>query len=126
LGAFQDSLGHHFDIPRLDNEEMAFRCYCASGGLIGYLCNIFRQAVWSAIDEGRATIDLDNLRVAHIAAIWTFGSTSHSLSPFCRKFQGTFSEELIAQAREIGLPRAAVSMARSRNATARVVRTRNI
>jgi len=126
LGAFQDSLGHHFDIPRLDNEEMAFRCYCASGGLIGYLCNIFRQAVWSAIDEGRATIDLDNLRVAHIAAIWTFGSTSHSLSPFCRKFQGTFSEELIAQAREIGLPRAAVSMARSRNATARVGRTRNI
>lgn len=126
LGAFQDSIGLHFDIPRLDHEEVAFRCYCASGGLMGYLINFLRQAVWNAIDANKKIITLDDLMVAHIASVWSSEETPNSLSPFSRKFQVTFSEELLTRAREIGQPRTPVRVPRSGNRIPKVARLGNI
>ena len=45
LSAFYDSLAEHFDLPMLDQPNMSFRCYCGTGGLIGYLTKFLRQAV---------------------------------------------------------------------------------
>lgn len=126
LGAFQESIGSHFDIPRLDHEEMGFRCYCATGGLIGYLSKFLRSAVWNAIDTNKKIITLDDFRLAHKSAVWSCEQISNNLSPFSRKFEATFAEELIAQAREIGLPRTQVAVSRSKNSTPRVARPRNI
>lgn len=105
---------------------MGFRCYCATGGLIGYLSKFLRSAVWNAIDANKKIITLDDLRLAHKSAVWSCEPISNTLSPFSRKFQATFSEELLAQAREIGLPRAPVGVSRSRNLVPRVARPRNI
>jgi len=102
LSAFQEVLAKHFDIPCLDEEEMSFRCYCATGGLIGYLAKFLRQAVWNAIDAGSPVISLEDLAQAHGEAVWAQERTSDMPSPFDRSFAVTPTEELLAQVRRIG------------------------
>ena len=63
LECFHSSLDQ-FDLPALDSDEMAFRFYCASGGLIGYVVKILRQAVWNATDSDSTVITLQNLACA--------------------------------------------------------------
>ena len=117
LGAFQNSIGVHFDIPRLDQDEMAFRCYCATGGLIGYLGRFLKQAVINACDSNKRVITLSDLGVAHKMAIWNSGADPSALRPCGRHFQGAYSEELVARALEIGRPIAPVSQARNIRST---------
>lgn len=104
LSAFQEVLAKHFDIPCLDEEEMSFRCYCATGGLIGYLAKFLRQAVWNAIDAGSPVISLENLAQAHDEAVWAEERTSGMPSPFARKFSVTPTEELLTRIQQIGQP----------------------
>ena len=119
LGAFQNSIGQHFDIPRLDQEEMAFRCYCATGGLIGYLSKFLRQVVWNAVDSKKKVITLNDLRLAHKISIWDREIASKSINPFAKQFSSTYSEELLIGAREIGRPIAPISKSRTRNSSPR-------
>lgn len=104
LAAFQESLGEHFDLPRLDSAEMAFRCYCATGGLMGYLTKFLRQAVWNAIDDNRKSISLDDLASAHDQAVWSHAGVSDIASPFSRSFFPLPSEDLLAKIARIGTP----------------------
>ncbi|MEI7612171.1 MAG: TniB family NTP-binding protein [Betaproteobacteria bacterium] len=104
LGAFQESIGGHFDLPALDGEEMAFRCYCGTGGLIGYLTKFLRQAVWNALDANARTIELADLMHAHDEAVWA----KHGLLPMCSPFSKGFSsqptDDLLARVRLLGTP----------------------
>lgn len=86
LTAFQESIGTHFYLPRLDSEDMAFRCYCATGGLIGYLAKTLRQAVWDTLDDGGRDISLEALERAHKRAVWEKDGLADVASPFSRKF----------------------------------------
>jgi len=70
LGAFHESLSIHFDLPVLDGDEMAFRCYCGTGGLIGYLSKFLRQMVWNALDANKRSISLQELEKAHNESVW--------------------------------------------------------
>lgn len=114
LAAFHGSISQHFDIPRLDQEEMAFRCYCATGGLMGYLTKFLRQAVWNAFDSNKKVITLSDLRVAHKLSVWDREVTPSSLAPFSDRFEVTYSEELLAKAREIGEPNISIGVPRSK------------
>jgi hypothetical protein len=104
LGAFQESVGTHFDLPKLDSAEMVFRCYCATGGLIGYMTKFLRQAVWNAIDENRRTISIEQLSLAHNQAVWRKNGLSDVPNPFSRSFVPLPSQDLLAKIIRIGTP----------------------
>jgi len=114
LGAFQDSIGQHFDIPRLDQDEMAFRCYCATGGLIGYLSYFLRHAVWNAIDANSKVISLKDLGVAQSASVWVSEGIVRGINPFSSKFQIASSAEHLLKAQEIGRPSPPIPVRRAR------------
>ena len=104
LGAFQQSIGAHFEVPSLDSEEIAFRCYCATGGLIGYLSKFLRQAVWNALDADKKIITFEDLRLAHQESIWSSGRNLGDFDPFSRNFMRLESNEVLEKASQIGLP----------------------
>lgn len=104
LSSFYDSLTKNFDLPALDQPNMAFRCYCGTGGLIGYLTKFLRQAVWNAIDAGSNTIDLEDLFKAHTQAVWLKESPISLPNPFSTEFNVTPTDELLARVQLIGTP----------------------
>lgn len=102
LGAFHESMSRYFDLPKLDDRGMAFRCYCGSGGLIGYVTKFLRQVVWNAIDEGKKTITLADLATAQDQAIWAEAGRTDLLNPFSRSFSPTPNEHLLLASHTIG------------------------
>ncbi|PKO82204.1 MAG: transposase [Betaproteobacteria bacterium HGW-Betaproteobacteria-13] len=116
LGAFQESMGEAFDLPAFTGDEMAFRFYCATGGLIGYLTKFLRQAVWNAIDAKTTTIDLANLLRAHSEAIWAKDGPTGLPSPFDRRFSTAATDDLLARIKRIGIPAEEIRLPRSKAA----------
>lgn len=102
LGAFHESMSRYFDLPKLDDRDMAFRCYCGSGGLVGYVTKFLRQVVWNAIDDGKKTITLTDLATAQDEAIWAEVTRTDLLNPFSRSFRPTPNEQLLLAAHTIG------------------------
>lgn len=104
LGAFHESLSQHFDIPALDGTDLAFRCYCGTGGLIGYLTKFLRQAVWNALDSGNKIIGLTELLHAHKQAVWIKDGPLSLPSPFTKAFSTEPTDDLLTRVRCIGTP----------------------
>ncbi len=109
LGAFHQAMSDEFDLPELDSDEMAFRCYCATGGLMGYLSKFLRQAVWNALDSQRREIRLEDLAEAHRKSMWSASSKIGALAsePFSKTFQCAPTEDVLAMVRQIGEPKVA-------------------
>ena len=103
LEAFNDSMSEHFKMPELNSPEMAFRFWCASGGLMGHLTKFLRQAVWDASDAGESTITLEGFEAAHKSSIWAESGVVIVDSPFDRKFTVEATQENIAKALSVGL-----------------------
>lgn len=105
LVGFQEALPE-FEMPSLASDEMAFRFYCASGGLIGYVAKILRQAIWNALDAGKTFISLEDLALAFQEVDVSDGGQGASpANPFERGFCAMPTDALLAAAREIGLPK---------------------
>ncbi|MCA6218567.1 TniB family NTP-binding protein [Ideonella sp. B7] len=105
LAGFDDVLREHFDFPSLCSEEMGFRFYCATGGLIGYLTNTLRQIVWNAIDDDRAKIRLQDFDRAYKQAIWVMDRRSASkgeVTPFDERWNANPNEAAIGAATTVG------------------------
>jgi len=103
LGAFHESLSGHFDLPALDGEEMAFRCYCGTGGLIGYLSKFLRQTVWNALDANKKSISLQELAKAHDEAVWSKSGPLGIPNPFTKSFSPSPTGELLAHVKRMGV-----------------------
>lgn len=103
LGAFEESIAKHFELPNLTSDEMAFRVYCATGGLIGYLAKILRTSVWNAVDGKQHSIDLTALRVAHLTSVGSPGSVSNLIDPFSSSFEICPSTDLLQRVAKIGI-----------------------
>lgn len=102
LGAFHEALTPHFELPDLDSPEMAFRCYYATGGLIGYLTKFLRQLVWNAQDKKQSVLSLADLQNAHDEAVWHGMGFAEELSPFARDFSIRPSSAILERARHLG------------------------
>jgi len=102
LAAFAQSLGEHFELPPFDTADLAFRFYCGTGGLIGYLTKLLRQAVWDALDAGSSAILLEDLARAHRQVVWS-PATGAALS---RPFEGSVDlvpcEDVLKRVLQIG------------------------
>lgn len=105
LHAFQESIGSEFDFPYLHGSEMAFRCYCGTGGLIGYLTKFLRQTVWNALDANTRIITLKDMLHAHDQAVWVKDGLPQFPSPFSKDFiVQQPADDLIARVKSIGIP----------------------
>jgi hypothetical protein len=105
LGAFQAAL-NRFDIVNLSSDEMAFRFYCATGGLIGYIAKILHEACLNAqlsyAENAKLTITLSDLAVAYENALWQ-DSVVTQINPFDTGFDPTPTNHLIEMAKKIGI-----------------------
>lgn len=101
LDAFQNGLPQ-FDLPQLDSDEMAFRFYCATGGLIGYMAKILRQAIWTALDSETNQITLDDLACAYQESVYKDEASSALPKAFDRGFILHVNEALLKQVSAIG------------------------
>lgn len=92
-----------FKWPQLDSPEIAFRFYCATGGLIGYLTKLLKQATWNALDADNRSIGLPELSAAHHEAlIKNDPALQPGFDPFQRDFSCEMTEEIIHRVRAIG------------------------
>jgi hypothetical protein len=105
LEAFQEGLPK-FSMPDFGEDEMAFRFYCASGGLIGYVAKILRQAVWNATDCKTKVITLEDLAEAYQFSVYKDENEKKNcpIMAFDRNFSTKVNEELLIRARIIGTP----------------------
>ncbi|MBK7532295.1 TniB family NTP-binding protein [Piscinibacter sp.] len=103
LGAFTESLSEEFDLPALDSDEMAFRMWCATGGLMGYVTKLLRTAVWDALDSKNRSLTLDKLQAAYVASVWTATEVPVVAQPFSAGFSVIPSPDLISRVLTIGV-----------------------
>ena len=102
--AFHDALAEYVDIPDFTSAEMAFRLYCATGGLIGYLAMLLSQVVWDAIDDKRKVITLQHLQMAFAQSVRGSHDYGEAPDPFDTRFATEPSEALLASVAQIGAP----------------------
>jgi Cdc6-like AAA superfamily ATPase len=100
LEAFQNMLTE-YEFPDLTSDAMAFRFYCATGGLIDYIAKILRQAMWDALFENRTVIDLGHLAKAYDEAVWQH-SPLDSINPFSPGFSPVATPQWLEYARSVG------------------------
>ena len=102
-----------FEWPQLSSPEIVFRFYCATGGLIGYLTKLLKQATWNALDVDSRAIGLQELSVAHHEAlIKEEPALQPGLDPFRNDFECQDTEEMmhllrtiVTAAEEVPIPR---------------------
>lgn len=102
LEAFQKML-MEYEMPKLDTDEMAFRFYCASGGLIGYVVKILRQAIWNAIFEDTKVISLESLKIAYQESVYVDESSNGLPPAFDRGFITQATKDLLERVKMIGV-----------------------
>lgn len=103
LGALQAALDT-FELPDMAADEMSFRLYCASGGLIGYVIKILKQATWNALDRGTHMVRLEDFASAYREAVITEELAQITMpNPFTNEFMKEDADILIAQAQNIGV-----------------------
>lgn len=109
LKAMQSSLDS-ISLPDLTSDEMAFRFYSASGGLIGRVANIFTQLIRDLAKNDKNQVTLDDLNEAAKEACFDmpFGIDN----PFSRDFDVKPTLELTRRIMEIGDERGVVGLER--------------
>lgn len=70
LSQFQKEL-HPFQLPALDDKEMALRVFLASAGRIGLVAKLLDRAVRNAVHAGTLNIGLVDLKKAYERSIWS-------------------------------------------------------
>jgi hypothetical protein len=86
MGTFEEALRSQYDLPNLSSEEMAFRFFCATGGVIGYVTKLLREVVLAAIKGGKTTITLADLAEAEEQAGWGNNAIELGVKPFDPEF----------------------------------------
>jgi len=102
LGAFYELLSEYYDLPNLKSQNMAFRFYCATGGLFGYLVKLLRQLVWNAIDEGVSVIALADIGAAYYESTGDDTFFSTEIDPFRPSFKSNPTVKLLQEVKLIG------------------------
>lgn len=121
LESFQAGL-IRFDFPDLTSDEMAFRFYCATGGLIGYLAKILHQACLNAQVGNKLSITLEDLAKAYEEAIW-IDELAPMMNPFWPEFETEPTPYLLEAALQIGVASPEPMKSRSNQTKSKVAGT---
>jgi hypothetical protein len=103
LESFNDAMSVYFKLPKLHDEDMSFRLWCASGGLVGLLAKLLRQIVWNACDDERRVIKLSDFATADAECTWRVYTKVVSHLPFEQGFTAVATEELLEFGRGVGV-----------------------
>ncbi|HSY35608.1 MAG TPA: TniB family NTP-binding protein [Acidobacteriaceae bacterium] len=101
LKKFHEKLAAEYETPVLHSEEMAFRFYCASGGLISYLVKLLQKAERNAIGGNKTSITMEDLNVADRQVSYSL-DPSQLLHPFDRTFSLSVDMDILERAAKIG------------------------
>ncbi len=104
MDAFQAGLQQYFSMPQLRSEEMSFRFYCASGGLIGYVAKILDWATKTAALQSRTELTLKNLDHAYMEAVWRKERSMLPQSPFSWSALPKVTNQLLTSVQAFGEP----------------------
>jgi len=113
LGAFNESLQEHYDLPCLSNQNMAFRFYCATGGLFGYLVRILNSVVVKASEQNTLVITLDDIAAAHLESIYNKAFVSAETAPFHPDFNVQPTINILQKVSQIGSANGGIPLPRS-------------
>lgn len=102
LGILENLQGQlsRFEMPQLDSDDMAFRCYAACGGLLGYLLRFLNEAVRRAERQQTKVITMDLLAEAHQFAVYK--KVRGLSAPFDPDLQLLPDPETMASVNEMG------------------------
>jgi hypothetical protein len=75
---------------------------CATGGLIGYLTKVFRQAIRNAVAKKNGHVTLADLYVAHHECTWHELGTNVILRPFSPDFRLEATTDVVTRVLRIG------------------------
>jgi DNA transposition AAA+ family ATPase len=103
LKGFHTQINKSYEVPQLYTDDMAFRFYLATGGLMGYLSKLLREALRTADIEKRTTISFNDFNVAHKDTVWSLHRNMALPRPFDRNFQRVNNEEMMALVKKIGV-----------------------
>lgn len=117
LEAFDSALRDHIELPALHEGEMPFRCFCATGGLVGYLTKSLRQVMWNMLDANSRVMTLADIEEGNVQAVWKKRGIPGLAHPFSREFSPYPTEDLIARVLEMGEPAPEPAVKRSRKRT---------
>jgi len=120
LGAFNESLQEHYDLPCLNNQNMAFRFYCATGGLFGYLVKILNSSVVNAIEQETRVITLGDIAAAHLESIYNKAFCSAEVAPFHPDFNVQPTINILQKVKQIGSANNGIPLAGSGELKAKV------
>jgi hypothetical protein len=87
LEAYHSQIAKDLEVPALHTDELAFRCFLATGGLMSHLSNLLRITLRDAANRNSSSITLDDLNTAHSRAMWFDPTVSEQLSPFAHGFR---------------------------------------
>jgi hypothetical protein len=102
LKAYYKEIAQEYDLPDLSSEQMAFRVYLATGGLMGYLAKLLRQALRNIAVEDRRSLTLEDLNTAHLQAIWSRQRLADLPKPFERGFKPEQTVDVLNRVSRIG------------------------
>jgi hypothetical protein len=102
LEEYHNQIAKDFKVPALHSDEMAFRFFLATGGLMGYLSKLLRTTLRNAADQKRASITLEDLNIAHARAMWFDPTVEEQLRPFERSFRLQVTVDALDRACRIG------------------------
>lgn len=103
LRVFHGELQTRYDLPTFTSDQMAFRFWAATGGLMGYLSKMLRQLERNAISKNSKVITLGDLHVAHSESIWAAQRIPDLPEPFSKSFMPEPNVGLYQTVRRIGV-----------------------
>jgi hypothetical protein len=71
LRVFSKALSRAYESPDLSTEEMGFRMYLATGGLMAYVVRLLKQVERDCITDAKHKLILGDFDSAHLKAIWS-------------------------------------------------------
>jgi hypothetical protein len=103
LRSFHTEISKDFDLPDLSSEDMAYRLYLATVGLMNHVAKLLRQALRNTPDQDRPVITLNDLNIAHMQAIWSIQRIPGLPKPFEAKFRVEKNMDILDQVSRIGI-----------------------
>jgi hypothetical protein len=101
---FEDVIKKHFSMPDVKENKMYFRCYCATGGLIGYLKALLHEVVEYAIKSNKKELGLKDFDAAFDRFLFSNREIKITYRPFNESFSTTPTDDILNQAFLIGTP----------------------
>ncbi|WP_158945315.1 TniB family NTP-binding protein [Granulicella sp. S190] len=102
---FLNHLESQFTLEDLRSASFIFRCYCATGGLIGYLKRLLQEVVLSADGCKKSTIGIEDFDLAYDRYLCDSPELQNiDYRPFSKEFDPTPTDELLALALLISMP----------------------